>query len=266
MSIFNYLNYKNFIVSKIQRNRHLKGYQGLLSKAAGCQRPYLSQVLNGKAHLSLDHIAGIADFLELSELETDYFIELINFSRAGTQNLKKLIKRRLKRLKDDNENLKLRFQKPSIEDQRYQSTYYSSWHWAAVHVLLSIPEYSTVNSIAKRLGLQPDRVLYILKELESFGLTNKSSRGWVPLDKHIHVSKDSPHHIINHMIWRNKANSRCSESTTDSIFYTGVHSLSKNDYEVIKRKLLNEIDQAHSIVSPSNAEEIICFNLDFFKV
>ena len=69
-------NYKKFIKEQVNKNKSIKGYQSKLADEIGCQRAYLSRVINGEQHFTLEHGVKAAEFWGLSATETDYFLNL----------------------------------------------------------------------------------------------------------------------------------------------------------------------------------------------
>jgi uncharacterized protein (TIGR02147 family) len=266
ISIYNYSDYKDYIRHQVDVNKGVRGYQTLLAKAAGCARPYLSQVLNGGSHLSMEQLLGISELWKLKEDEIEFFMTLLQMSRAGTEKLRSLMKGKANRLKREKENLTSRFKKPGIDSVEAKALYYSSWSWAAVHILLTIPEYRTVESIFSRLQLPHDQVYEILNGLKGIGLIKKYKGEYKLTEMHIHLPKKSPFISIHHSHWRNKAIQDAATNNDASLHYTGVHSLSYEDYEKIKSILLDSIDKCHEVIRPSKEQELVAVNIDLFKV
>lgn len=264
--IYKYLKYKDYLRIKIKENSEIRGYQSKLAAAAGCQRPYISQVLNGSAELSLEQAMGLAEYWGLNENEGEYFLTLVQYSRAGTEALRKLLKSKIERVQEEQENLSKRFQKPSVKTIEAQASYYSSWLWSAIHILLTIPRFNNVDKIAKKLSIDESEVNAIILGLEGMGLVVKKGNGWRLTDIHIHLPKDSPFNCINHANWRNRAIQDVMMSQRGSLHYTGVHSLSLEDFEKVKQICLSSIDSAHKIIRPSKEEELVFLGIDFFKV
>ncbi|EQC48747.1 TIGR02147 family protein [Bacteriovorax sp. BSW11_IV] len=264
--IYKYLKYKDYVRLKIKENTDIRGYQSKLAQAAGCQRPYISQVLNGSAELSLEQAMGLVEYWELSESEGEYFLTLVQYARAGTIALKRLLKKKIERVQEEQENLTKRFQSPSVKTIEAQASYYSSWLWSAIHILLTIPSFNSIDKISKKLSISSQEVNSIITGLESMGLIEKKGVGWKLTDLHIHLPKESPFTSINHANWRNRAIQDVLMNQSGSLHYTGVHSLSLDDFEKVKQICLNSIDEAHKIIRPSKEEELVFFGIDFFKV
>lgn len=99
MKIFEFQNYKAFIRSMITNHPDLG--HGSIKKMAAALRVHpslISQVLNGIKDLTSEQANDIAGFFCLSELETEYFLCLVDIERAGTTRLKVFHQSRLRRL------------------------------------------------------------------------------------------------------------------------------------------------------------------------
>ena len=83
-SVFESLDYKRYMRQQIAAHGDVYGYKSRLAAAAGCQKSYLSQVLNGAHDLTLEHAAGLAAFWQLPRLDGEYFMELVNWARASS--------------------------------------------------------------------------------------------------------------------------------------------------------------------------------------
>jgi len=127
--MFNFTDYKNLMREKIKENQHVRGYQTSLAKGAGCQRSFISQCINSHIHITPDHAAGLGKFWGFDEDESEYFLELVNYARSGSKQLKSIIKRKLGRLKKKQEDLSQRYKKPRVTIGENEARYYSTWFW-----------------------------------------------------------------------------------------------------------------------------------------
>jgi hypothetical protein len=59
---------------------------------------------------------------------------------------------------------------------------------------------------------------------------------------------------------------KSQEPGGDGVHFTIVQSLSRADFESVKRLVLETIDGYRKIANPSKEEELICFTTDFFRV
>jgi transcriptional regulator with XRE-family HTH domain len=89
MTIFEFDDYKKFVDSRIKD--YPSGGRGvfkLMAEAMKVPRSTLSQVFNGERDLTFEQAIDLAGFLELSSLETDFFMALVERSRAGNPRLR----------------------------------------------------------------------------------------------------------------------------------------------------------------------------------
>ncbi|MGZ3747710.1 MAG: TIGR02147 family protein [Pseudobdellovibrionaceae bacterium] len=264
-TVFEFTNYKDFIRHQIDQNQVFRGYRTLLARAAGCQRTFLSQVLNSHVELTPEHAVAMATFWKLGENESAFFLELLNLSRAGTPLLRKVIETRLEQLRRDHEKLSSRLREPRISVKEHEMLYYSSWVWAALHVVVSIPEFQTAPRAAERLKLPLTLVEEGLVSLENMGLVASQGTRWRATAKSLHLPEDSPSLWMHHRNWRDIA-LREAQKSAEAIHYTSIHALSENDVRRLEELLRNFIVESRKIVEPSREEKMICLCCDLFPL
>lgn len=263
-SIYLVADYKEFLQNQIASHKTEKGYRSRMAEAAGCKLSYLSQVLNGAVHLMPEHACGLAGFWGLSSIETQYFVDLVNYDRAGTKSLRNMLHERLKATRDAQQKLSTHIKSSSISDEASQKEYYSVWYTIAIHVLISIEKYQTVDAIAARLGLPLATVTTSLKTLEKLGRAALAGSKWKVKGPPIHLPRESPYFASHFLQWRLRA-SLCPPQS-DALHYTGIHSLSRADFAKIKDLLARTITSVHDLVKPSKEEDAVVFTCDLFTV
>ncbi len=266
MKVFDFENYKDFIKWQIGENTNISGYKGQLAQAAGCQRAYISQVLGSHVHLTPDQAVGLAEFWLLQNSERDYFLELVNIDRAGTMALKKIIMDRLRNLKSSNDTVTGRIRKPSIEVAALQAQYYGSWHYSAIHILLTVSNYRTIPKIAERLNLSKSTVMAALVVLEKIGLVVKMGEAWQAVSFDLHLPKGSPLNSNNHMNWRVQAIQSSHVFDSNDIHFSSVYSMSEMDFRKLRKQILQLISDSREIALASDAQDVFSFCCDFFRV
>lgn len=265
MSLFHETDYKKVIRDRIAQNEQSHGYKTLLARAAGCQRSFFSQALHTHVHLTPEHAVGLAKFWNLTEDETEYFLELVNLARAATPALREILERKLREIQRRNEDLATRFRKTRPLEEAQQALYYSSWHWSAIHILLTVPEFRTPRAIAQRLEIPETFARQCLEGLAQMKLAEERGGKWHPAKSDIHLPQDSPLTAMNHGNWRGRAVADAQMRNPGALHYTALHSLSRSDFERIKRMLLEMIDATRAVVGPSKEEELACVAIDWFK-
>jgi uncharacterized protein (TIGR02147 family) len=216
-------------------------------------------------HLTPDHAAGLVNFWGLMTLERDYFLELVNHSRAATANLRKMIEEKMTLLKENDDSVTGRIKRPKI-GSRFQQRYYSSWHYSAIHILLTVSNYRTLPAIAERLNLSRSRVLTALSELEEAGLARKNGNSWESVSFDLHLPARSLFTSNNHLNWRNRAIQDSLDLESDGVHFTAVYSLSRRDFRKIRAKILELISESREVALASAEEEVFSFCCDLFQI
>lgn len=263
---FNEIDYLDIIKEKIELNKGVIGYKTLMAKACGCQKSYLSQVLRGQTHLTLDHAYGLCSFFQLTDMERDYFLNLLQIQRSGNIEFREYLETKLSELRKKRNDLASKFDSHApTTNSEHLSKYYSNWHYNAIHMICGIKKFQTLESISKRLNLSSDLVQTTLSELQEMGLVKKENGLWINTDNYLHLPKESPYHRLNHTLWRQKA----TENTflgEKNLNYTAIYTLSKKDIVELNEILLKAINMTRDVVIESDEEEIVCLNIDYFKL
>jgi hypothetical protein len=266
-SIFDATTYKDYIKSDIAAQPKVRGYHSRLAAAAGCRSSYLSQVLGGNAHLTLDQASGLCDFWAFSDAEADYFLGMLDLERAATPALRTRLTRRLRAAKERQTNLAERYTgAETIAQSTSVMTYYSAWHLAAVHILIGIPAFQSADAVAARLRLPTPLVLQALVSLREMGLAIAEGSVWKRSPIDLHLPKDSPMAGVFHGQWRRRAEAQYPVHREDELFYTAIHSLAVKDVPRLRSILVKALDETRSVVAPSPEEEVVCLACDLFRV
>ena len=266
--IFSYLSYKIYI------NDYLKalpagghGYRTKFAEACGCRLSYVTEVLNRQANFSLEQAEALNDLLGHTHEESDYFLLLINYERAGSHALSKRLRSQIEKMREKRLVLKDRVEvktKLSVEDQ---STYYSSWHYAAIHMLVSLEGLQTREALKEYLHLPKERVLEVLDFLVQSNLLKYEKGRYVVGMGKIFLGSDSPNIIKHHTNWRLRAIEALDCGIKTDLHYSSVVSLRKEDVSVAKEVLVKAIEDVRRIVRDSPRDEVVqVVAMDFFKI
>lgn len=264
--LFNCLDYKDFIKSRIAAAHPSRGYVGVMAKAAGCQRSYLSQALNSSVHLTPDHAFALSRFFQLNDLETKYFLLLVDHARCGSAGLRKHLQEQMDQIRESQKNLSRRLKTTTTSGEDH-GVYYSSWHWQAIHYATTIKTLQTAEAIAQRLLLPKSLVVICLNQLITMGLVVFENGRFRHKGDDLHLHSRSRWISIHHNNWRQRAvlNSQV-ESEKHSIHYSSVFSMSRKDFLRLHEETLRFIEHGRQIIGPSNEEELFCFNTDLFEI
>lgn len=267
VKIFDYTDYKAYIKATEEERASLqRGFRSRLAEALECQNAYISQILNTHANFSLEQALKITTFLQLNEKETRYFVLLVEHSRAATPALQAYFQKDIDTLRSKFLDIKERVPQATGLSLEQQTTYYSSWIYPTTHMMLTIPEYRTTTKIATALRVEEDVILDAMLFLVSAGLAKEQKGQFVPGSTQVHLSKDSPHIRQHHANWRIRAVQSMTSNKEHDIHYSTVSTLSLEDAEKLKFKMVEMIQDYVKAIGPSKEQTLYNFNLDFYSL
>lgn len=267
LSIFSFQDYKDFLLQWIQRAPNEgRGLRKQLAEALSCQTPFITHVLSGDYHLSLEQAEACTRWLGLRENETEFFLLLVIKARAGTKSLEKVAARQLSQRRSAETVLKKRLnikEELSAEDR---IIYYSNWYYSAIHMACLIPALQTMEALEKHFGLPLNQIVGALEFLSEHGLIEETRGRFRVLKPVLHLEKESPLMSQHHTQWRLKAMETFLRRKNTDLHYSGVISLSKDDYEWLREQLSQLLQEAVSRIKDSKDETLACLNMDWFEI
>lgn len=266
--IFDFTNYKPYLLNFIEAQpKKGYGFRTKLADLIDCKPAFLSQIFNGAANFNFEQAEAIAAYLKLNDDEIEYFFLLLQYARAGSKGLELRLKKQIDKKLKQRLVLKNRVdikQELSVTDQQ---TYYSSWIYAAIHILVTIKSYRTKDKIAEQLCLPLPKVTFALEFLASIGLVKFEAGKFIPGPTRIFLGNDSKMILQHHTNWRIKAVDSLNKDLESNMHLSTVVSIAAKDVLTIKEILSKSIDSARALIRESAPEdELYCFNLDFFKI
>lgn len=263
LNVYEYFSYKAYLLDLIATSTFKVS---VLAEMAGCNRSYFSQMLNGKAQLTSDHIINLSEELGLSDLEKEYFVNLGLLERSSLINTKEILEKKLHQIRQKSLILTNKIKSDGkvfeITDEM-KAEYYSNSLYGQIHTMTSIEEFQTDEDIAKRLNIKINQAKKILTQLHKMHLVAKKEGRYIHRSGNIHVPVESPLNLVNHMNWRMRALSKIQDE--EGIHYTGTFAISKKDIPKLRLHLLEFIKNQRQIIGSSGSEEVYCFNCDLFS-
>jgi len=265
-SIFEYSDYKKYLREALKaRMEGKRGERSRLALFIGCHTAYVSQVLNGGAHFSLEQGERINRFFAHSKEQSLFFLFLIQSARAGTAALRAIFDEQIYSLKEKQFVLKDRLEFKKTLTREDQATFYSSWHYGAIHVLVSVPGCHTQRGLSDYLGIPIQRVTEVLQFLQGIGLVARDERGHFKVGTtHIHLEHNSPMISKHHTNWRLQAMQSLDQVSTRDLHYSSVITASRADADQIREILVGAIERIRAVVKDSRDEDGFCYTIDFF--
>jgi uncharacterized protein (TIGR02147 family) len=266
MSIFNHLNYKDFLkelLAGMPKAGH--GQMRQLSQHLKVHTTLMSQIMNGPKHFTLEQACAVSTFFAMTHLESDYFLTLVEWERAGTKLLKDRLMLRIDDIKTKATSLDARLTKDIVLSEQIKAEFYSNWYYSGIRLMTSIDQYNTPTTIATRLDLPKTLVVQILDFLLSSGLVVSEHSKYSMGPSRTHLSSDSPFQVNHHRSWRLKNLARAQMLGPDELMYTAPFTVSKQDANHIRNDLLAIIEKVTNTVINSEAEEGFCLGIDLCK-
>lgn len=206
IAIFEFKDYRTFIHARFKempKRGHGQAFK--LSQFLGVHSTLISQVLKGTKTFTLEQASQMTDFLGLNELETDYFLLLVQLDRAGNESLRNNLRRQLKAVSERAEKLTNRLKSQKQVSEEMRSTFYSDWTYSAVRLLTDVDNCQSIEGLSQRLGISTKTTRKIVAFLLQNGLC-KEEKGEIKVGpSSTHLESTSPWVRLHHYNWRQKA-------------------------------------------------------------
>ncbi len=258
---------KSWISNQPNRGR---GSVSTLARAARCQPAYFSRVLSEKAQLSPEQGFAIQKVLGHSIEETQFFMLLLDWDRAGDSALKHFYANKIEREREARTDLRKRFKDAPTLSREHQVTYYGSAHYVAIHTCISISSLQTVDAVAKFLNIPRERTLEVLNFLAETGLAIEEKGRWRIGQNRLHLGRNSDLIRNHHSNWRIEAIKSLDRGKGaqggESLHYSAVVTLSQADVVRLKEHFIRSLEEFSQIVAASPEETARAITLDFFSL
>jgi uncharacterized protein (TIGR02147 family) len=216
--------------------------------------------------LSREQAEKITPFLGLGEEQAHYFILMVSSARAGSETLRRYYKRQMAATKENRKVLKNRmhFQKIlSVEDQ---ALFYSSWHYGAFHVAVSLPGCDTERGLSHYFDVPLKKVNEIVSFLIQTGLVVRHDSKLSVGPHQVFLGSDSPLVSKLHSNWRIEAMKSLDRYTENDLHYSSVVTASRQDVAVIREIMVKSIEEIRRVVRSSPHEACFVYDLDLFEL
>lgn len=264
MSCDNYREYLNLLIDNLPQKGY--GAKRSLSKHLKVHPTFIGQVLIGSRNFSNEQMLGVAEFFHLSELETDFILALLNWEKAGNQVTKNYFNKKIATIRRNSKNLSKIVAQEKVLSEAEKSVFYSDWVYSAVRQLVSIEDMNTVQSLLEKTKLPTERIYEILDFLNKCGLILEVEGKYRVGPKSTHLESTSPWIKANHSTWRQMSIQRMTHRDEQNLFVSCPATLSEKDFFLVREKLLKYVESIFSIIDVSKSEQLVCLNLDWFKV
>lgn len=268
MILLNFADYRDYLKAHIKTLPN-KG-RGELSKIAQHLRvntTWISQILSGAKQFNIDQAVELGAYLDLSDIEIEYFILLIQSERAATHKARAFLKKKIESIKSESMKLQnqITFEK-SLNDKE-KAIFYSSWIYSAVHLFTSTSEKGvSLDEVMNRFDLKRTRAVDILNFLLQTNLCLKKNDYYLSSTQSTFIDRDSPFLLKHHSNWRIKAIEKSEHLGEEELMFTAPISLSKSDFKEIREELVRSLKKISQRVQASKSESIANLNIDWFWI
>lgn len=267
MTIYDYIDYRTYL------RKHLsllpKKGRGIINQwatAMGVHPSLVSQILAETKNLNLEQGHLLSTHIGFSENETEFFLTMILYQRAGNTTLQKFHHKKLWEMKQKANELVEQVKQDRILTEEEKAVFFSHWQYNAIWLYTSIEPGKTFENIVNFFQISRERTKNITDFLVLANLCDNKSGLFKMGPQSLHLERTSPYIFRHHSNWRLRALEVSPHLTSNELMYTGPISISKNDFEKIRNKLTEFIKEFSNTAIESQAEELACLNLDFFLV
>jgi len=266
-SFYGFKSYKHLVQAWVES--HPKGGRGLyrqIAMALNVSTVLISQIFNGTRDLTLEQALALADFLGLDEKRTEFFVLLVSEARAGTDKLRNHYQQKLARHRKSHEKIKNRVTRYEKLSASANTEFFSDWVYSAVHLLSAIKGHEDPRKLAQRLEISPKTAQKVLEFLLAEGLSVRQGNEIKMGIASTHIEPGSPTANQYHRGWRLKGLHRMSNRRDGDLFFTSSVSLNRNDFDLIRRELLEVIERFSKKVDESTPNTVACLHLDWYEL
>jgi len=268
MSLYNFTSYRAYLSDHIA---HLpqkgRGEIKRISQAIQIHPTLMSMILSGSRDLTTEQAYDLSSYLQHTDMESDYFLALVQMERAGNQRLKAHLKKNIEKLKTEATKISNRFEHERKLTNEERAVFYSSWIYSAIRLYCSTEENGkTAADIATRFDLPRPKVLEILSFLKTTGLVTEEKDHFKIGISRTFLEHGSPHLPRHHMNWRVKSMQKIDRISDQELMFTFPLSISKTDFAKVREELAEVLKKVSGIVKDSPAEDIGCLNMDLFWI
>jgi uncharacterized protein (TIGR02147 family) len=265
MTIYEFEDYKKFLRAWIEAEP--KAGRGLIRKMADHLRvssTMMSHILSGDKHFSFEAANELALFIGLEDAESDYFLLLLSYAKAGSFSLQERFKKKIIAEQKKSKEVTKRVKADADLPETAKTIFYSNWLYAGVRNMTACPGMQNVDEIASHLNLPRASIKKVIDFLLRNGLSLEENGKIVPGPKQTHISHQSPLVSRHHQNWRLQGFSKMIDADEKNLFFTAPMSLSHETSELIRHKIPFFIEDMIKLVRPSKSEVVRCLNIDWF--
>lgn len=266
MDLYAHDDYRDYVRSTIlSRPQQGRGEITRMAAHLGIHSTLMSLILSGKRELNQEQAFELCSYFEFTESETEYFLLLVQIQRAGTVALKKHYTKKAEEFRRQSMKLSARVKTGTVLKDVDKAVFYSSWVYSAIRLFCSTSSQGkTLEEITQYLARPRAKVLEEVSFLLGAGLLGENKGRYQMLTQRTFVEFGSPLLVKHHTNWRLKSLQAADRITPDELMVTSPCSLSKSDFQKLKKMLMDFVRDSSEIIRDSEPEGVACLNLDLY--
>ena len=243
-----------------------RGMRTLLAEHLNCNMGFISQVLGGDAHFSLEHAMSIGSFFKLSDKELKYFLLLVQKAKAGSYELEKFYQKEIDFIHKSREEISERVVKNKTMLKEDRVTYFSSSYYALIHMALTISDFQgDFETLSNKFNINKATVEKVIDFLLGKGLIVYKNNRYQTGPVRIHLEKSSPLITQHHTNTRVETIKALAREDKGSLHYSGVFAMKESDARAVRKILLSSIEKSDQVIQNSKDEKLYILGMDFFE-
>ena len=267
-NILEYEEYQKYLIDWIEsKPKKGRGLKAAMADFLNIPRVQISKVLNHYTHLTLAQAAKLISYLDLSEIEGNYFYSLVDMARAGGVEQRELIGKRLDNLKDQ-------WQTPTragIEKKTHtleeMEIYFSSYLYGAMDLITSLEKYKTPTAISQYFNISKKKTLEILSFLVKIGALKKKGDKFIPTGELEWLELPKNINKINITNWRNRAIASLDYDEEVNNHQTMNFTVNRKAIPKIKKHIFDSmLDMSDKYLKEGNTDMICAICVDLFEI
>jgi uncharacterized protein (TIGR02147 family) len=267
MNVFEYSDYRDYLRNYIKKlPKRGRGEIHKMAQFMGIHPSLLSQVLSDMKNLTLEQAQLLAKYLGFTPSECEFLFCSVQLQRAGTKDLENYFRDKMHDLKKHSQDLSKTLRQDRQLNAEEISVFYSHWLYAAIWLFSSLKGGRTLEDIINWFQIPRERALDVLHFLVQTQLCKIENGLYMMGPQSVHLARGSAHLPRHHTNWRLRAIETSDKLGNDELMYTAPMSLSKEDFKKLRSRLSEVIKEVTDVAIPSEAEAMVCFNLDFFWI
>lgn len=268
MQIYETNDYKAYVRARIRAMPKAgRGEWRALAEALRIHPTRISHIFKGNLELSLEQASLLCRYWGLSQVESEYFLLLVQMARAGNTELREILMKQAEGLRERAAKLENRVVRDKILTESEKAIFYSTWLYSALRLSTSIESCRTLDALAEKFELPREKIREMMDFLVESGLCDLENGEYRMQAKRTHVEADSVHAQRHHANWRLQALLNQERFGPSELSYTCPVSLNRADQKRLRGLITKTIEEFLKTVTASEPPEMLaCLNIDWFEV